>query len=73
MIESLTDIDLNICILAIVKCNLIWRAAKVGLPVNITKKNFGFPDMTQEEEHELLMKLSEQSEIAWLKSQPKEL
>jgi hypothetical protein len=37
--------------------------------VPLTEKNFGFVDMSDEEEHELFMKLYNNAQIAWLKEQ----
>jgi len=70
MIETdteLTQADYGTCILAITKCNLIMNAIKAGLPLNLNKDTFKFPDMTFDEEHKLCMKLANNSEIAWLK------
>jgi hypothetical protein len=67
--RELSDTDYNICMMAIMKCQLIHRAVKVGLPCTLTSKNFGFPDMTDEEELELVDKLHEASELAWLRAQ----
>jgi hypothetical protein len=66
---ELSEIDYNICLMAVVKCNLLWRAVKIGLPVNLDKRWFGFPDMTDDEEHELIEKLLNNSQLAWLKEQ----
>jgi len=73
MTDDLTDIDYNICVMAIVKCDLLFRAVKYGLPCTLTKKNFGFPDLSEDETSELIQKLRESSEIAWLRNQPKEI
>lgn len=66
---ELTQLDYGACILAITKCQLIWRAVKAGLPVTITKDNFGFCDITDEEESQLIIKLSNNRDIAWLREQ----
>jgi hypothetical protein len=71
---ELTEVEYNICMMAVMKCNLLWKAIQAGLPlVPLTDKNFGFPTMTQEEESELVEKLYQNSELAWLRNQPKEI
>jgi hypothetical protein len=64
---NLSDTDYNICIMAVIKCNLLWRAVKAGLPVNLTDKCFGFVDLSDEEEDLLITKLYANSELAWLR------
>jgi hypothetical protein len=71
--DDLTETDYNICMMAIGKCHLLQRAVKAGLPCNLTKDNFGFPEMTADEEYALITKLYRASELAWLRSQPKEI
>jgi hypothetical protein len=67
---ELSKTDYNICIMAVRKCHLLWKAVKAGLPlVPLTERNFGFVDMSDEEEHELFMKLYNNAQIAWLKEQ----
>jgi hypothetical protein len=66
---ELSDTDYNICMMAVMKCNLLHRAVKAGLPCTLTLKNFGFPEITDEEELELVEKLYQASELAWLRSQ----
>jgi hypothetical protein len=66
---DLTDLDYGTCILAIAKCQLIWRAVKAGLPVTITKDNFGFCELSDEEESQLITKLANNKDIEWLKQQ----
>ena len=66
---ELTREEYGACILAVTKVQLIWRAVKAGLPVNITKDNFGFCDITDEEEMLLVTKLANNQELLWLKQQ----
>ena len=71
---ELTDVEYNICLLAVMKCNLLWKLVKAEVQmVPLTKKNFGFPDLTEEELESLTEKLSQNSELAWLRNQPKVL
>ena len=65
--HNLTEIEYNICMLAVIKCHMLQGWINAGLPVNLTKKNFGFPDMSHDEEEILVQKLYENSQIAWLR------
>lgn len=72
--EDKTDINLsyveyNTCVMAVTKCDILWRALKAGLPVTLTKEGFGFPDLTYDEESDLIQKLVNNAELAWLKEQ----
>jgi hypothetical protein len=68
--SDLSEVEYNICMLAVMKCDLLWRLIKSGLPISpLTEKNFGFPDMTNEEVSALVEKLYENSQLAWLKEQ----
>lgn len=64
---ALTEKDCSTLMLALVKVRILYNAAKAGLDVKITPKNFGFPEMTDEEEWELVQKLYANSQIEWLK------
>jgi hypothetical protein len=69
---ELTEVEYNICLMAVLKCNLLHEITKSNLPmVPLTTKNFGFPDLTDEELDTLTNKLCKNSELAWLKNQPK--
>jgi hypothetical protein len=68
--SELSEVEYNICMMAVLKCDLLWRVIKSGLPLSpLTEKNFGFPDMTNEEVSVLVEKLHQLSQIAWLKEQ----
>jgi phage terminase Nu1 subunit (DNA packaging protein) len=70
---ELTEVEYNICLMAVRKCNFLWRCVKADVQmVPLTKKNFGFPDLTNEELDNLTEKLYKNSELAWLRDQPKE-
>ena len=70
MTLELTEVEYNICMMAVMKCNLLWRLVKADVQmVPLTKKNFGFPDLTEEEESQLIEKLYQNSELAWLRKQ----
>lgn len=72
--EELTEVEYNICLMAVMKCNLLWKVVKADVQmVPLTKRNFGFPDLTDEELETLANKLCEHSQLAWLKNQPKEI
>jgi len=74
MTLELTQVEYNICMMAVMKCNLLWRLVKADVQmVPLTKKNFGFPDLTEEEIETLTEKLYKNSELAWLRDQPKVL
>ena len=69
---ELTEVEYNMCLMAVMKCNLLHEITKSNLPMSpLTKKNLGFPDLTEEELETLTTKLCKCSELAWLKSQPK--
>jgi hypothetical protein len=71
---TLTEVEYNICMLAVMKCNLLWKFVKAEVQmVPLTKRNFGFPDLTEEELDTLIEKLYKNSELAWLRSQRSEL
>jgi hypothetical protein len=69
MNNELTEEDLSICMLAVMKCDLLRRVVEVGLPCSLTSKNFGFPQLTEEEKSILIEKLYRNSQVAWLKTQ----
>jgi hypothetical protein len=64
---ELTEDDLNICIKAVAKCQVINSHVKSGLTVTLTDKTFGFVDMSDDEELALIEKLNKAKELAWLK------
>lgn len=64
---DLTEEDYEICIRAITKCQLLNSYVKSGLPYTVTDKNFGFADLTKDEETILIDKLRKASKLAWLK------
>ncbi len=68
---ELTEDDYHICIAAISKCQILKNYVKAGLPVTLTDKNFGFIELTDKEESELLNKLHDASKMAWLKQSRK--
>jgi len=69
MDAELSEIDFNICMLAVMKCQLLHHIVETGLPCSLTSKNFGFPELTDEEESILIEKLYQGSQLAWLKTQ----
>ena len=70
---ELTEVECNICMLAVMKCNLLWKFVKTEVQmVPLTTRNFGFPDLTEEELDTLIEKLHKNSELAWLRSQRSE-
>lgn len=70
MVFELTEIEYNICMMAVMKCHFLNTLVKSGLELTpLTKKNFGFAEMTDEEESALIDKLHKHSELAWLKKQ----
>jgi hypothetical protein len=70
MCEELSETDYNICMMAVMKCHLLNTYVKSGIQMNpLTEKNFGFAEMTDEEESALINKLHKASELSWLRSQ----
>jgi hypothetical protein len=69
METELSEIDFNICMLAVMKCHLLHQVVEIGLPCSLNSKNFGFPELTDEEESVLIEKLYKASQLAWLKTQ----
>ena len=65
--NELTERECSICMSALVKCCILEGYLNAGLPVTLTKKNFGFPEMTSDEEEALVQKLHDYAQIAWLK------
>lgn len=66
---ELTEEECSICMSAVMKCILFERFTQAGIPMKLTNKNYGFPQMTDEEEDALIKKLHGLSQIAFLKSQ----
>lgn len=66
---ELTEEQYCLCINAIIKCKLLSDIVKHDLPCNLTSKNFRFPEITSDEESELVIKLHQLSQIAFLRSQ----
>ena len=66
--EELTEQEYEICLQAVVKCHLLRSYVKSGLHVTLTDKNFGFAEITDEEETVLINKLNNAAKIAWLKN-----
>lgn len=56
---------------AIAKCHLLNSYVKAGLDVRLNPKNFGFIEMTDDEEFMLISKLNDAAQIAWLKESRK--
>jgi hypothetical protein len=85
---ELTETDYGTLALALGKCRLMQDFTKDGdfKLCLIAKKNipligtlltmvppFGFPEMSDDEMHDLVQKLDELQKIAWFKEQPKEI
>lgn len=69
---TLSELDYNICMMAVMKCHLLNTYVKAGVQMcPLTTKNFGFAEMTDEEESLLVEKLFRNSELAWLREQRK--
>lgn len=68
---ELSSDDWSLCLLMLLKCELIHDAVNAGLPFNITKKNFGFPEVFKDKEklYAILQKLEDNSKVAWLREQ----
>lgn len=67
---TMSEKDYIICMMAVEKCHLLWKFIKSGVQMlPLTDKNFGFVEMTDEEEDELFQKLYKNSELAWLREQ----
>jgi hypothetical protein len=69
MSEELTETDYNICIMAVMKCQILRKYSESGLPITLDDKSFGFAKMSDEEESALIAKLHSASQVAWLKEQ----
>lgn len=67
MAGELTEDDYIICMKAVTKCQLLRSYTKSGLKYTVTSDNFGFTDMTDEQELELIEKLELASRAAWLR------
>jgi hypothetical protein len=52
---------------ALIKCRILWRYVGADIPVNLNQKNFGFPEMTDDEEIDLIHKLYTLEQLAFLK------
>ncbi len=68
---ELSEDEYLILFQALQKCIILKRAVKAGLPVTLTDKNFGFAEMTLDEEEQLSDKLLDLSKVAWLQEQKK--
>lgn len=66
MIEF-TETEYAIMMSAITKCHLLNRYVKAGLDVRLNPKNFGFVEMTDDEESALISKLNDAAQLAWLR------
>jgi hypothetical protein len=64
---NLTERDYTTLMSALIKVRLLNGWVQAGLDVKLTPKNFGFIEMTNEEEWELVQKLYANAQIAWLK------
>jgi hypothetical protein len=64
---TFTEHEYAIMMSAIVKCHLLNSYVKAGVDVRLNPKNFGFAEMTDDEESALISKLHDASQIAWLK------
>jgi hypothetical protein len=70
MIEF-TEHEYAIMMAAVTKCHLLNSYVKAGLDVRLNPKNFGFVEMTDDEEYALISKLNDAAQIAWLKENRK--
>lgn len=70
MIEF-TEKEYTMMMSAIIKCSILNRYVKAGLDVKLNPKNFGFVDLTLDEEEILISKLNDASQLAWLKENRK--
>jgi len=64
-----TDLNEKECDLlmnALIKCHLLHTRVKAGLKVELTAKNFNFPDLTDDEEMELVGKIYRISQFGLL-------
>ena len=70
-----TDLSEKECALlmgALIKCHLLHTWVKAGLKVELTSKNFNFPDLTDDEEMEIVEKIYRISQLAYLKEHKNE-
>ena len=82
--DDITDIEYNMLLLALAKCNMLQGLTKSGeFKLCIVSQDhiapaaqqghilmvlpFGFPEMTEQEYNDLMQKLSDGSDIAWLR------
>ena len=68
---NFTEREYVIMMSAIIKCHLLNSYVKAGLDVRLNPKNFGFIEMTDDEENALVSKLNDAAQIAWLKESRK--
>jgi len=64
-----TDLSEKECALltgALMKCHVLHTWVKAGLKVELTAKNFNFPDLTDDEEMELVGKIYRISQFGLL-------
>jgi hypothetical protein len=66
-----TEKEYCIMMSAIIKCHLLNSYVKAGLDVRLNPKNFGFVEMTDDEETVLVSKLNDAAQLAWLKENRK--
>lgn len=67
---TMSEKDYIICMMAVEKCHFLRKCIKSGIHMRpLDNKNFGFVEMSDEEEDELFQKLYKNSELAWLREQ----
>lgn len=66
---DLTENEIALLMSAFMKITVLSEYTKHGITLTLTDKNFGYPELTIDDEERIMDKLDKLAKIAWLKEQ----